>query len=522
MKNGLISLLSQKTDKEYNVILTIPYLYAMNNNEEYKIPSELLEFAKNNPRLIINRDTPDYGPIIKIYGALKYANNLDDIIIACDDDHIYHEKMLEYHIKKLNEHKNTVICFRGDMAVDKRTWIEKGIKKFVYRPDDILFPVNRDCYLMIPGHWHSVGYWRKFFKEDFNEELFALGDGDDPLIGYYMKKRQIPILCVVWDEQTDFRPIIDVSGYLPCHHFPIIEPLGYPENAGGWLIRNKSKDSGHGRLSLVIQTYLQNYSKIYVEEKIKEDFIDYLKPQHIFMKKTRFGPKDDGGYVMPEIVLSNCSALFTYGIGHDSRFEEEFGSKYKKPVYMFDHTIRELDGNIENRENQKHYWEREEARWLDCNCHFYQQGLGFKENCKDFNQHYEELKICGYVFLKIDIEGGEYKYFLTADINKFGDRVMGILLEVHWINDDNNRKNLVKILSKLEDNFVLCHVHGNNWGDTWEYEGEILPVTLELSFINRKFLERYEPDERDYPIPDLDLPNAPHKPDLSLGFLKKN
>jgi hypothetical protein len=65
-------------------------------------------------------------------------------------------------------------------------------------------------------------------------------------------------------------------------------------------------------------------------------------------------------------------------------------------------------------------------------------------------------------------------------------------------------------------------VHGNNWGDTWEYEGEILPVTLELSFINRKFLERYEPDERDYPIPDLDLPNAPHKPDLSLGFLKKN
>ena len=267
-RQNLHSLLNQKTDKEYYVILTIPYLYTMNNNEEYIIPNELLLLSQENPRLIINRNTIDYGPIIKIYGALEFSKNPDDIIIACDDDHIYHEEMLEFHVKKLNEHYNTAICFRGDNAVDKRNWTENGVKKFVFRPDDILFPVNRNCYLAIPGHWHSVGYWRHFFKEDFNEDLFRLGDGDDPLVGYYFKKHETLILCVIWDGDDDFRPIIDECGYKPCYHFPIVRPLNYPHSAGGDVIRARSNDSGHGRLDKDVITFLGDVTKEYVE-KIK-------------------------------------------------------------------------------------------------------------------------------------------------------------------------------------------------------------------------------------------------------------
>jgi hypothetical protein len=267
IERNLNSLLHQKTDKEYRVIFSIPYLYANNNNEEYPIPDELLELAKNNSKLIINRDTKDYGPIIKVYGGLKYLTNPDDIIIACDDDHLYHEEMLEYHVKKLNEHPNHAICFRGDDALEKRPWIYDGVPSFVMRPPHMYFPAIRDCYLGIAGHWHSVGYKRKFFGDDFNEELFSLADGDDPLIGYYLKKHDILILCVLWDKETDFRPIVDVvGGGKVWYTFPIVEPLPFPIAAGGCVIREKSSNTNHGRTSKIISEFLSDHDKIYIEK----------------------------------------------------------------------------------------------------------------------------------------------------------------------------------------------------------------------------------------------------------------
>jgi len=269
IRENLNSLLNQKTDKEYYVALSVPLSYTINHNEVYVIPNELIEFAKNNPKLIINRETYDYGPIVKIIGGLRYANNPDDIIIACDDDHVYHEEMLEYYVKKLNEHPDNAICFRGDMALDKRIWTENGTKKFVFYPDDILFPVNRDCYLGIPGHWHSVGYWRRFFEEDFNEDLWKLADGDDVIMGYYLKKHKHFALCVVWDKETDFRPI---ANNRPSETFPIVRNVPYTEYSGGWLIRTKAQQTEqkefvgqHGREDSKIRNFLLDYNIIYTE-----------------------------------------------------------------------------------------------------------------------------------------------------------------------------------------------------------------------------------------------------------------
>jgi len=271
IKLNLESLLNQKTDKEYYVILNLPISYTLKylepNDIDYILPVELIEFAKNNPKLIINRDTYDYGPIVKIIGSLKYATNPDDILIILDDDEIYHEDMLEYHIKKLNEHPNHVICFSGDKSLEKRTFIEDGIKKYMLCPSHFYFPLDEDRYLAIPGHFASVSYKREYFKEDFNEELWKLADGDDPLMGYYLKKHEILILCVMYDNQEDFRPIRDECNPKPWQHFPIINSLVYPENAAGYLIRKKNPQTIHGYQSQELMDLLYCHNFVYIEKE---------------------------------------------------------------------------------------------------------------------------------------------------------------------------------------------------------------------------------------------------------------
>lgn len=233
---------------------------------------------------------------------------------------------------------------------------------------------------------------------------------------------------------------------------------------------------------------------------MKESLFHLLTPKNVHHKKTRLGPPEDGGYVMPEIVLEKCSALFTYGVGHDTRYEEEFIQKYNKSAYLFDHTI--------GREN-----------WSNNNIHFYNEGLGFGDRCKDVIDHYNDLKIEGDIFLKIDIEGGEYDYFTQANVEKIASFTNGLSLEIHWIDDTNNRNKFIQIMDKINPYFTLCHVHGNNWGGLWHYEGFDLPKVFELSFINKKLVQIEEEDKQIYPIEGLDIPNNPNEKDYLLKFI---
>jgi hypothetical protein len=231
------------------------------------------------------------------------------------------------------------------------------------------------------------------------------------------------------------------------------------------------------------------------------NILKQLKPYDVFSPKKRLGPPEDGGYVITENVLEGCSALFTYGVGNDIRYEEEFYSLYKKPVYLFDHTLG------------RDAWQKEGLSFIP-------QGLGFEQNCKDWYENYVELGIRGDVFLKVDVEGYEYEYFPKVDVSKMGDHVLGLILEIHWIDGESNRNKASELLEKLSSHFVICHIHGNSWAEKFEYEGFTIPNTYEISLVNKKRISEFKPDNQEYPIKGLDVSNCPHREDYSLDFLK--
>ena len=239
---------------------------------------------------------------------------------------------------------------------------------------------------------------------------------------------------------------------------------------------------------------------------MKSELFTLIQPQNIHQEKKRLGPKQDGGYVMPVSVLEKCDALFTYGVGGETGYEAEFSRDYKKPVYMFDHTLPEAP-------YQPHIC------YSDENIKFFREGLGAEPNCRDFLEHYAEIQKTGEVFLKIDIEGGEYDYLLDVDMEALAKVVTGINLEFHWLHEEPRQEKMIKVMKRLNEYFVMNHIHANNWVTMFPIEGRMIPIVLEMSFINKRHVESFEPDLQQFPVAGLDWPNKPDAPDHKLDFL---
>lgn len=262
-QENLKSLVNQKTLVDYQVILTIPEHYAI-KNEPYEIHSDLANFIEDNPKIILNRKTIDYGPITKVIGALSISTDPNDTLIVCDDDHKYNEGMIDYHLKMQDKYNSkAVICFRGDIPAEKvPVNPETEDKRYYLRPCHTYFPVREDFRLIIPGHWHSVSYKRGYFGEDFLDPNFlSLGDNDDLLIAYYFKKKRKPIICANWENETDYTPVNDNGR--ASWSFPIDWALSH--YASGFDEFRKITKDQNGRLTKELFDFITDNSIIYEE-----------------------------------------------------------------------------------------------------------------------------------------------------------------------------------------------------------------------------------------------------------------
>jgi hypothetical protein len=206
---------------------------------------------------------------------------------------------------------------------------------------------------------------------------------------------------------------------------------------------------------------------------------------------ARLGRKLDGGYLVPESVLDICNVLYSYGVGEDYSFEQDF-AKNVGEVHMYDHTV-----DVNPTEDDICF---------------------YKIKCEPIVIEKITDSPIYRSILKLDIEGDEYTCLWFCD--RWKEKPLCLVVEFHWIfqsnapDDMSNAQKLKTVLGGLESiGYRIVHVHGNNHG---RYING-LPETVEVTFVQKHIVS----DEQFVgvlPLPGLDFPNDPNKPDYAIHF----
>jgi hypothetical protein len=112
------------------------------------------------------------------------------------------------------------------------------------------------------------------------------------------------------------------------------------------------------------------------------------------------------------------------------------------------------------------------------------------------------------IFLKIDIEGSEYR--ILDDILKHAQRLTAVAIEFHDV--DLHRERLSSFLDQLRD-FEIVYLHPNNCGGV-DAAGD--PLVLEMTLTRRTLIE---PASTTAPTAEAPSPpNDPARPNIKISF----
>ena len=219
-----------------------------------------------------------------------------------------------------------------------------------------------------------------------------------------------------------------------------------------------------------------------------------------FDKKVRLGVNWDGGYVIGELDNPNYDCYISAGIENEESFSASFIEKYD----MNEYNSFGFDGTIEKYPYQ------------------YTNKISFiKKNINAYNDNYNtnlDYLINKYdnIFLKMDIEGGEYPWLLSLDENKLS-KFKQIVMEFHGITNDGwgwSNFDKATCLEKLADTHYIIHAHGNNY--SFSVNG--IPDVIELTFINKKYFNSIpELNKQNLPIENIDFKNNGNNNELYLN-----
>jgi len=220
-----------------------------------------------------------------------------------------------------------------------------------------------------------------------------------------------------------------------------------------------------------------------------------------FDKKIRCGSDGDGGYVLAELD-GEYDCYISAGINNEESFSRDFINKYNMNEYNsfgFDGTVDSYPYNYTNKIS------------------FIKKNINYFNDDNNSNLSFLIEKYNN-IFLKMDIEGGEYPWLLHLDethLNKFKQ----IIIEFHGITDNDwnwnsNYNDKVTCLEKLLKTHYIVHAHGNKYGPVYNN----IPHVIELTYVNKNYFNLVpELNKQSLPTTNLDFSND-GEIDIDLNF----
>ena len=216
-----------------------------------------------------------------------------------------------------------------------------------------------------------------------------------------------------------------------------------------------------------------------------------------FVKK-RYGPDDDGGYVIIDSPLG-AKHMLGYGVGRDVVFENQVTASWGIHAHVFDHTITKIPE-------------------MGPNVTYIPEGISAKDEAPLYSL---ATHVSKYVpndaeyILKIDVEGAEWDVLDTADLS----RVTQLIIEIHDLETDNSR-----IIEKINKNFYLVNLHGTNChNQPYVYIDRVhrIPRYLECVYVRKDLAPGAAPNTDALPGP-LERKCRPDVPELDIDFMIPN
>ena len=221
-----------------------------------------------------------------------------------------------------------------------------------------------------------------------------------------------------------------------------------------------------------------------------------------FDKKSRYGTDSDGGYVIGELV-GGYDCYISAGISNEESFSRDFIKKYNMNKF----NSYGFDGTIDNYPEE--YTKNITFIKKNINCFKDDKNADLSFLMANFN----------HIFLKMDIEGGEYPWLLSLNEEKL-NKFKQIVIEFHGITNTNkkwtgNYGDRIKCLEKLSNTHYIIHAHGNNHAPVVNK----IPDVIELTYVNKNYFNS-EPQLNSQPLPiyNLDFSNNTNKEDIDLNF----
>ncbi len=256
----------------------------------------------------------------------------------------------------------------------------------------------------------------------------------------------------------------------------------------------------------------------------------FFKPLR-FSELLRVGNKNDGGYVISKKSLLESDCLISLGLNDDCSFEEDFKKYNDCEVFSFDNTVHNkfwikkiandflnlifLDFNNFIKNNHIYLYFRYMKFFSQKGNTHIKKNISrkgffgpkiYSSNSIDFIEAFNSIDKNN-VFLKIDIEGYEYRFL--DQILEIQHKLSGLAIEFHAC--DLHLEKIKNFIYKFE--LKLIHLHHNNRS---AITNNSLPAGLELSFATEKNTEIRSIDTS-YPN-KYDSPNNSNLKDLEIKF----